>query len=97
RRAHIVEALRHNEGLVRSAKCEFTWEVAPTDPGMAPLIRQVFADRGAPEEAVHYHTSKKAAEKQSYKAVWWRDGQKERVERYPLNGDTSGEAETTQA
>jgi hypothetical protein len=80
----IVNKLRHQEGLLRSA--EFTYEcvVSPTSADMAALLRK---NSTADWDLLgQYLVDEKRAAARSYTAHWWRKGTKERLELKYKNG-----------
>ncbi|MDY3563321.1 hypothetical protein R5W23_004822 [Gemmata sp. JC673] len=61
--------------------------MTPTRPEMIPVIQEVWRSRGAPGEAGHFIISEGFAKSNSYKARWWRKGEKERIETFRPEDD----------
>lgn len=87
-REEIVMCLRHQESLVETAQGEFTVTYLPTDPANIPAIKDVCRRRGKGDAYNSYIRSTEQAERMSYSQVEWRKGEKGRVERIPLKGES---------
>lgn len=84
-REALAQRLRHQEELFRTAEASFEVVRTPTRPEMIPLIKDVCRLRGEPKEADNYIVDEEYAKRNSYKARWWRKGEKERIEYYRLD------------
>ncbi len=81
-REALVQTLRHQEKLVKSAACEYDDIFSPTRPEMASLLKAFYKQRGQDKEAARMIISQDTAKKYSHHVKWWRKGQKERLEEY---------------
>lgn len=84
-REALIARQRHQERLVRSARCVFEVVHTPTRPENIPLIQQACRLRYGPEQATKkvgaFVYSEKDAAARSYTSHWWRMDSKEREER----------------
>lgn len=93
-REGLVQRQRYAEGLIKSAEADFEVVMSPTKPDMVPLIRDICRLRGVEGEVANYTVNESFAQAQSYKARWWRKGEKERLETYRLD-QQGGEPKAT--
>ena len=87
-REALTSLLQHQESIVRSVECQFTSSRSVTPQMAIPLIRAVCRDQGREEEYARYVYTSDTVNAQSYAAHWWRQGQKERTERFAIAPDS---------
>lgn len=90
-RESIVQSLRHQETLVRSAVIEFEVSYHPTRSDQVGLIHQFGRRHGVFKEVTRAILTQEVANQKAYGVRWWRKGEKERVEKF-RQGKVVGES-----
>jgi hypothetical protein len=84
-REALVDFLRHQEGLVRSAEATLETIGEPTTPADLRRIQQYCKDKERDENGYRrYHVTEEMARDRSNVTKWWRKGEKARRETFPL-------------
>ncbi|MFO0811502.1 MAG: hypothetical protein U0746_22970 [Gemmataceae bacterium] len=86
----LTSYLRHQEGLVRSAVCKYEVIASPTKPEMIALLRDHWRERGDERKANNNIVPAARARNRSYRAEWWREGLRERLETTSLDASRRG-------
>lgn len=92
-KATIIAWLQHQEGLVRSADCEFEVRQTLTRQEMVPLVREMCRLRGTDPRGFIY--TEPIASANTFAARWWRKGPKERIERWNPQTDPDSKRRKT--
>jgi hypothetical protein len=95
-RQALIEGLRTEEGLVRSAECWFENVQTPTKANAIPVIREACRLRGEKNYG-RFITSEAQAKSRSSLCHWLRSGPKERLEYFDIGAQKSASPRQVQA